>query len=89
MGEARVEYAASGRSGCRVCKQKIDQDDLRIARMVQSQKLYVSTSLPFKMMRVLTKPYAALCSAMAKSQSGITTIASLRSTGSQISGNLP
>jgi hypothetical protein len=40
VGEARVEYAASGRSGCRVCRQKIDMDDLRIARMVQSQKLY-------------------------------------------------
>lgn len=38
VGEARVEYAASGRSGCRVCRQKIDMDDLRVARMVQSQK---------------------------------------------------
>lgn len=32
----RVEYAKTGRAGCKKCKSKIDQHDLRIAAMVQS-----------------------------------------------------
>ncbi|CAM1297366.1 PARP1 (predicted), partial [Pycnogonum litorale] len=32
----RVEYAKSGRASCKGCRQKIDKDSLRLARMVQS-----------------------------------------------------
>lgn len=31
----RAEYAKTGRAGCRKCKQKIDQGQLRIAAMIQ------------------------------------------------------
>lgn len=31
----KVEYARSGRAGCKACKMNIGQDSLRIARMVQ------------------------------------------------------
>lgn len=31
----KAEYAKSGRAGCKGCKQKIDQGDLRLAVMVQ------------------------------------------------------
>ena len=31
----QAEYAKSGRASCKACKEKIDKDSLRIARMVQ------------------------------------------------------
>ncbi|KAJ1495699.1 hypothetical protein T484DRAFT_1761705, partial [Baffinella frigidus] len=31
-----VEYAKSGRAGCKSCKNKIDKDELRIGKMAQS-----------------------------------------------------
>lgn len=31
----KVEYAKSGRAGCKGCKQNIGKDTLRVARMVQ------------------------------------------------------
>lgn len=31
----KVEYARTGRAGCKGCKMNIGQDSLRIARMVQ------------------------------------------------------
>lgn len=31
----RCEYAKTGRAGCKKCKQKIDQHELRIAALVQ------------------------------------------------------
>lgn len=33
----QVDYAKSGRSGCKHCGEKIDQDELRVGKMVQSQ----------------------------------------------------
>ena len=34
----KVEYAKSGRAGCKGCKMNIGKDVLRIARMVQVRK---------------------------------------------------
>lgn len=31
----QAEYAKSNRASCKACKEKIDKDSLRIARMVQ------------------------------------------------------
>ena len=31
----KAEYAKSNRASCKACKEKIDKDSLRIARMVQ------------------------------------------------------
>lgn len=36
-----VEYAKTGRAGCRKCKQKIDQGILRIAAMIQVNYSYI------------------------------------------------
>lgn len=41
MGEAgplplKVEYSRSNRASCKVCGEKIEKDELRVAKMVQS-----------------------------------------------------
>lgn len=38
----RVEYAKTGRAGCKKCKAKIDQGTLRVAALVQVRILDIS-----------------------------------------------
>lgn len=47
----KVEYARTGRAGCKACKMNIGQDSLRIARMVQ-----VSSGQMGKKKRKITNP---------------------------------
>jgi len=39
VGDAKVGYAASSRAACRICRDNIVQESLRIARLVQSPNL--------------------------------------------------
>lgn len=76
----RVEYAKTGRAGCKKCKNKIDQGVLRIAAMVQVRNFdYQLTLIPQPFLIYMFLFFSRIIM-MEKIPIGSMSVASLRST---------
>ena len=50
----KAEYAKSGRSSCKFCKNNIDKDSLRVAKMVQVRNHFVNSCLMRRIRSILS-----------------------------------